>query len=574
MGKSFSTFTSRTGEQPLEFRRINVILGANGTGKSRLLTELLHNIKKEKPDYSALVIEGGRAIKINSSLMVNSDNFRQYQTYDQTIHVYKSKRDGPLANRLFDALKYLEKLSEKHRHDHSDEVTSWISRNRTNEEGRPSDVPIRPIDPMLEVFQAFSDIFPTIQLKYINTNQNITCIKNSIQYPLSQMSDGEKQVFSILVDLFRLSENKLFLLVDEPELNLNPGLANRVWNTIEQTLPDAIFVYATHSVNFALRENVELRLVLSNEDSNIQEIGNISELNKHDRYELVGTLPSLIENRVTLVVEGEMESFDKIFYDWILMNREVSVQPVGSSEDVKAIVKRIEKWRAISPNTQLIGLVDRDYKGEQQISELSEHGLMVLDFHEVESYLCHPRILVKIASALRTAETIPTESCIEQMILDFCSRERLSTIGRRTSEQVRYRGGVSVRSGTLSKLTTAEDLKKLFLDAAQRERSQVLKVFDESAVSSIIHEEAHRIDKAILDRSIDDLLSLFSGKEMLKELLKAVGCRDSLSIVRAARYHLDSDHFDFLTPLRTRLRDAVKCTALGVEASELNDVGD
>lgn len=58
----FELKTSRTGERIVKFGRINVFLGANGTGKSQLLAEIKGKIGEALPDYKILNIEGGRAL--------------------------------------------------------------------------------------------------------------------------------------------------------------------------------------------------------------------------------------------------------------------------------------------------------------------------------------------------------------------------------------------------------------------------------------------------------------------------------------------------------------------------------
>ena len=74
-----------------------------------------------------------------------------------------------------------------------------------------------------------------------------------------------------------LAENKSLILVDEPELNLNPGLACRFWDIVEIELPESIFVYATHCVSFAMRNHVQKIIVLGKNNANFTNIENISE---------------------------------------------------------------------------------------------------------------------------------------------------------------------------------------------------------------------------------------------------------------------------------------------------------
>jgi len=75
----------RLGNKDIIFSRINIFLGANGTGKSKLLEEIrnssmnIFSISQKQLIY----VEGGRTIKINGSLtkfrtISNCRNCRKY----------------------------------------------------------------------------------------------------------------------------------------------------------------------------------------------------------------------------------------------------------------------------------------------------------------------------------------------------------------------------------------------------------------------------------------------------------------------------------------------------------------
>ena len=545
--------TSRTRDREIVLGRINVFLGANGTGKSKLLAELRGRIGEYLPGYNPLNIEGGRALQMFDSLEVNHQNFGNYRTFEQTITGYRSKRQGTLQSRLFDALKSLEQLAEKSKIEHSDAVTDWINAHASQPTANTDSLPRRQIDPMTRVFETFSDIFPSIQLSYSAESRRLTCMKNGNQYGPTGLSDGEKQVFSILVDVIELTDTNSVLFVDEPELNLNPGLANRLWSSIESLLPNAVFIYATHSVNFALRPSVEHLLVLSNSDENIHEMENLSELTPRDKEELLGNIPSLVANKKTLVVEGKDESFDNIFYNWILGDRDISPSAVGSSEDVVAISKRSGKWSRISPNVALSGIVDRDYKSDTAVEHIRETGVLVLDFHEAESYLCTPVVLTSVANALGTVSPLPTEEDFVGEIARFVSANELKIAARRAAAQLNQRIGVSVPAKVLARITSTEQLKQVLLADVREQRARVGTQYDEASVGSLIDSEISRIGLSVHNRDVSAMLVLAPGKELLAKLAPKVGCVDPNAVARAARHHLSLDSFPNLRALAERI---------------------
>lgn len=74
------------------------------------------------------------------------------------------------------------------------------------------------------------------------------------------------QAMSLLADLAFLSETDSVFVVDEPELNLNLLVAQQLWDAIERLRPEAVFVYVTHSLAFAMRPTVEAIRVLPGDE--------------------------------------------------------------------------------------------------------------------------------------------------------------------------------------------------------------------------------------------------------------------------------------------------------------------
>jgi hypothetical protein len=56
------------------------------------------------------------------------------------------------------------------------------------------------------LFELFAEIFPQISLSYDSQSKRLSAQKNGQTYGPSNLSDGEKQVFSILADLIELDE--------------------------------------------------------------------------------------------------------------------------------------------------------------------------------------------------------------------------------------------------------------------------------------------------------------------------------------------------------------------------------
>jgi len=545
---AFKLKTSRTGEREFLFSRINVFLGSNGTGKTKLLQELKGQVGTFLPGFQAVNIEGGRSVTMYDSLELTPQNFSQFRTSDQILQGFRGNRGNTLTSRIFSGLKALEQMGIDAKIAHSDSIVLW------EESGSDKDTrPGLPDEPMLRVFETFNDIFPSITLEYRPQNRRLVCRKQGNEYGPTGLSDGEKQVFSILVDIIELTDSKSILFVDEPELNLNPGLANRLWSSIETLLPEAVFIYATHSVSFAMRETVDHLVIMSNHNENIQEISELGELSHNDQEELLGNIPGLLAQCNTLVVEGHDESFDSIFYHWLLEDFDFSPAAVGGSDDVVSITSREGKWKKITPMVRLTGIVDRDYKSNKKISELESKGVTVLAQHEAESYLCDPKLLMDLSQLIGATDKSISVSQIAQKIFDFLEKNHLSICARRVNDRLAGSIKPSVSSNTLARISTIEDLERLFISDVANQLTRANETYDEGRIKELLKEENDQILQTIKSQDLALALMLVPGKELLDSFTSLIGVVDCNALARTARRHLTINNYPHLSGLREKL---------------------
>src|ERR1700679_720659 len=81
------------------FGRINVVLGANGAGKTKLLQQLLPNRERIFPGFSSTVcVEGGRALEIDVNVAVSQNSLHIF-THPETAERQHSQQNA-LSQRL------------------------------------------------------------------------------------------------------------------------------------------------------------------------------------------------------------------------------------------------------------------------------------------------------------------------------------------------------------------------------------------------------------------------------------------------------------------------------------------
>ena len=535
-----------------EFLRVNIILGGNGTGKSKLLNRLKTQINAFGEPRQLIYVEGGRAMIIPDSLQLSTSDFTNYKTYLDTENFYKNKRKSKISTRIKDALILLEQQEQEINNRFASEANSW------NLTGRKTPFPSKPQAPLEKLFEIFNEVFPSITLKFNTAAKTLRCIKNNTEYAPSQLSDGEKQIFCLLTDIFMLAEPKSLILVDEPELNLNPGLACRFWDIVENELPESIFIYATHCVSFAMRNHVQKIIVLSKENANFTNIDNISELDSNELRELLGAIPAILSSSSALAVEGKENSFDQSFYRWLLNNNDLEVIPIGGCTDVVSVASKTGIWEKIAPAVKIGGIIDCDYRSLEELANLNKKATLVLDYHEVESYLCNPKLISEIANALSVIENIPTEDEITEFILESFSRQINTIAAQRTFARANIRLAVSLDKNTLSSITSEEDLKTLVVTEAAKETQKAHHFIGEEKILIMLNEELDRCKNAYNDKLIDEVLLLIPGKELLNKLAPKAGCRSERNLANAVKKHINIQDYPKLVNLKDRIENLIK----------------
>lgn len=534
-----------------DFCRINVILGANGAGKSKFLTELKDSVATLTNGAKAVYIEGGRTIKIKDVLQLDHTNVNQFDRMESALAHYTNKRATSLADRVFDALVVLDKRDTQVKSQHSDAVAAWIK------DGNVGPCPQRAQPPLDHLFELFNEIFPQITLTYDSHSRRLSAQKGGESYGPSSLSDGEKQVFSILADLIELDETHKLIVADEPELNLHPELAERLWTLIENEFPEKTFIYATHSINFALRHNVQKVYVLSSDSANIAEFTGLDSLPRTEVTAFLGGLPGILSANRVLVTEGHEKSFDAIFYRWLLSDNRIEIYPGGGCTDVTSIVGKTGLWDKISTRISLHGVIDADFRDDNYLASMVSSNVHTLRLHEAESYLCVPEIVCAIASRIGSQEVTLTPETVKSCILDFLKRDLLIIAAKRVFARSRIGLAVSVEKKLLATAATRDQLVLEIRAAAEQEIAKAENMISADQVEAIFDAEVAKLQSFIDAGDAIGALRYVPSKELLNSLAPRAGCKSGADLMRSLRRNFKPTDFELTNELARAIEPSV-----------------
>ena len=238
------------------------------------------------------------------------------------------------------------------------------------------------------------------------------------QYGYEKLSGGEKAAFDLLLDMVIKSDfydNTIFC-IDEPETHihtqLQAKLLRELFNIVEE--PSQLWI-ATHSFGMLkeakkLSEEYPGQVVFLNFDGYDFDEEVVIEPSECDSTIWNKMLEITLDDYATLLspdkivfCEGttrgrKRKDFDARCYANIFRKKYPNTlfYSLGSCNDIEkdknAIVEFIS---CLSPNAQIIRVIDRDDRSDEEVEELRQQGVKVLRYRNVEGYLLNEEVISK-----------------------------------------------------------------------------------------------------------------------------------------------------------------------------------
>ncbi len=515
--------------------RIGVILASNGSGKTKLLDYWCHSMTSRGKGNRYLKIDSNRVVldELNNAQIASA--YGTYGTPQKAEASYKSTRGGTLKSRIRFSLMTLQQRDKQERDDYLISLRDW------DVGGRKGDSPKEQERILDTTFRLFTSVFPYIEIS-LNESEQLYLKQKGATYNIGNASDGERQVFALIADIILNNEPDFTIIVDEPEAHLNPLLANQVWDVIENYLPKAQFIYATHSISFALRSNVNSLFGIDKVNNKLVPFTDIRELSYPDQADLLGAIPAILSANKVIGVEGTDTSFDMPFYTW-LVGDDVKVVSLGGHKEVLDSTKKLTIWKEIAPSCRILGVIDRDHNDNEIIGD----NILMLDQHEAESYLCLPSLLSQLAA--KTFANPPTLDDLTKLLVNTASTLLLDTAFARVSFKTALpRTHLSKKNIDTSSLANIKVGIPAFI-----EKQKNAYVTLQSNLPALIDKEYDTCSKAIINSDIPAILNLFPGKELLRQLSTAIGYATTADLLDSARKHISFSDWPHLTNLRLQI---------------------
>lgn len=373
------------------------VIGANGSGKSRLCNWLVESFPGKSFRISALraIFSHEKPMKLQGSIEERFDALCERQ----------SLLRGD-ANTEFE--KFLHLLM-------ADEFREMMLYKVNKLKNAKENIPTTKLDTVVRRWQ---QLFPGNSVLFENGMLLFSTSNNDDKYPIVRLSDGEKAVLYYLgAVLFAMPDAVIF--VDDPETFIHPSMMNSLWNVIEQMRPDCTFIYNTHDINFASSRIENKCLWVKSYDVagktwDYEVLDNSSRLSDSLYIDLLGT------RKPVLFVEGDdTHSIDARLYS--LLFPEFTVKPLGSCNKV------IESVRSFNDLTNLHhldswGIVDRDRRDDVEVKYLLNKKILVPNVAEIENILMLEGVIRAVARQRKRNEHDVFES-VKEVVVNMFRKE-------------------------------------------------------------------------------------------------------------------------------------------------------
>ncbi len=240
------------------------------------------------------------------------------------------------------------------------------------------------------------------------------------KYNGSEMSDGERCIFYLIGEVLCAPE-KSIIIIDEPEMHIHISLIKRLFDLIENERPDCVFIYLTHSIDFAFsRQNAKKIWAKSYEDGkwDYEILNEAMPIPEQLYLEVLGSrLP-------VIFIEGDDSSIDYEIYSQVFSD--YTLKPVNSCTKVIQIAKSFNDAFEIH-HIHSYGIIDRDRRDKVDINNLVSKNIWVLDVAEAENLLLIKDVVKTVANHMGK---VPNDvfKTVKKNLIDFFAKEMPSQI--------------------------------------------------------------------------------------------------------------------------------------------------
>ena len=379
---------------------------------------------------------------------------------------------------------------------------------------------------MKELFRRF---FPGKEFQGVTTNEKdelefSVTVRDGNKHDINDLSSGEKEILFGYLRLRNSAQRQSIILLDEPELHLNPklirGLPQFYKKYVGEDLDNQIWT-VTHSDAF-LREalgQVGVRVYHMREAASGHSHGNqVEEIGQGEEeeviFELIGDIAAYHAGGKIVIFEGENSEFDKRMAGILFptYERQMNFISGGNKATVRRLHEALER-RNDGGGGLVFSIVDRD---DAEMVDNEGEGRFTWDVYHIENYLLDPKVVLGVLKSMTLQDTgFRNETEVEGAFREIAK----SQIGRLVEHSVRTK--VHEAIGRSIKLRGGEDGKDPAESVAIQLRASIDRMTNLTR-GELCNDKLKAVAESrreVLENAVDgdDWKKEFRGRDLLKQ---------------------------------------------------------
>ena len=475
----------------IENKKSIVLIGANGAGKTRMSIWIDEN----NPDINIHRISAQKSLNLPQMVSPTEIQMAEEEFLYGTSNDNKEwlKQYGKKSSRWGNSpetylLNDYEKLMQFLMTENYEKSIEYREKHKNGHEEFDNDTRLEKIKEIWE------DVILHRKIKICAGKIETSNRNEDDYYNGCEMSDGERAIFYFIGEVLCAKENSL-IIIDEPENHLHKSILVRLWNAIECSRPDCMFLYITHNLDFA-SSRINSQIVWVKEF--FVEDGWKYDLLDDINYSDILKLEIMVNRQKVLLVEGTAsKSIDRKLYSKVYP--EFNIIPMESCNAVVQTTKAYNQTNNLHYE-EVKGIIDRDRRDEEEIAKLKKNNIFVPKVAEIEN-------LFLITDVIRIVAEKQDKSEIEQIICEV-QNKTFEFLNSKIEEQallfVKQKSQNYIVKKINEQVSTIEEYKiKL---------SELISVGD---LQSMYDQEIEKMNKIIEERNYLAALRVINNKGLL-----------------------------------------------------------
>lgn len=466
-----------------------VVVGANGSGKSTLASTIKNNFSEKVgiviPAQKLLIIPTFDSVP---NLEKSISEYRKFEaniidskitynlSYNDTIPYEETRKYGAdykyILNAFFAEKTYTESI-----------IHRKLKENRC--------VNIEEYSPIKldKAINIWNFLIEHREMFYDDNNNLKIKVKESLEeYPAYKMSDGEKNIF-FLIGRVLLASDDAIIIIDEPEMYLHKAIVNKLWDILEEERRDCKFIYLTHDLEFASSRKANKYWIKDFQFPSKWEIKPIPENDIPDSL----LMKILGSRKKILFCEGKKSSLDIQIYEILFPN--YTIIPLEGCSNVINYTRAFNKIP--NKNSTAIGIVDRDFRTDEQINKFSDENIYVYSVAEIENlFLLEDFIQI---FAKNKKERIDIEN-LKEKVIDKLEKDKELQISNYVTSYINY-------------VFSEEHVKKA--ENKQEIENNFHKFITKIEIDELYNKRREEIEKIINEKDYSKAIKVYNNKGLL-----------------------------------------------------------